>query len=832
MQDRDPTSPAGGEGGSGFVLKVTRGAEKGATYPLNSERTIIGRKAESTIRLADIRVSGEHAAILFEKGRPLLKDLGSANGTFIGDMEVREAPLAAGKHFTVGDTEFQLLEVDSGARNSSGSRSDSPNRVEPSAPKRPASTSASTIHQTESSALQGESSGQGKVSGGQGNASGTTASRSAMSTEESAVGHPVSPDSATSQNDGEEIHVIRDVRPVRKGMGGLVLLLILLVALGGAGYYYFFHLSPTQAVAGTVEPEKGNLIGADWSFEGDSNGEESAWNLKSEDRSFNLTKKDARSGVYAASADLSGGGRAAAEYGRRFPVNGRRRYRASAFVKISGRAMLALKAVFYTRDGEGGEEIPFYVDDFAAGREEGREYGQVEGTVFPPPEADEMAIRFVAAGEGEVTLDDVALFDAPASAPDQIGSSGGMDFFRCGGGFLVRRIGNTLFLGGRVVAVTLDGKGESVSFDSSEEGFHGATEGYLYCGPEVGLVRASRNLKVNAEAIEGDLNVPAVRDDSVTEMRYCFDLLEPMLKGGVGILVGDEYNVFGAAFPAMSADALLLGEGHDRVKVSFEKSIKVLGVPLKSGGLSIQCVFDPSTPVAFRFQLRTDFTDELREAQALVQQAARAEQDKRYGESLALVDQVIRRFAYIESVMDRGQEIRASVLAIKRDWLDGITERLRSAEFLNTPRLFLDLEATCREYLSFFPGDKDLEAAAKEVREKSAVLLDRIREEDAARFYRMARNLRDAGGHDAALKEILDHMQHAFPESEWTAKALNGESDDGGESEEVLDDPEGGLNTGEAESDGNDSDRNEAGATDGESTGGREEKNLEPPARD
>ncbi len=45
-------------------------------------RTLLGRAATSALRLDDSRVSGEHAVLLWRKGRWEVRDLGSRNGTF------------------------------------------------------------------------------------------------------------------------------------------------------------------------------------------------------------------------------------------------------------------------------------------------------------------------------------------------------------------------------------------------------------------------------------------------------------------------------------------------------------------------------------------------------------------------------------------------------------------------------------------------------------------------------------------------------------------------------------------------------------------------------
>ncbi|MBU0756121.1 MAG: hypothetical protein KJ645_13340, partial [Planctomycetes bacterium] len=112
-----------------------------------------------------------------------------------------------------------------------------------------------------------------------------------------------------------------------------------------------------------------------------------------------------------------------------------------------------------------------------------------------------------------------------------------------------------------------------------------------------------------------------------------------------------------------------------------------------------------------------------------------------------------------------------TILKVKREWLDDIKERLKSAQFLNTPEQFNTLEETCNRALRHFPGDRDFAAAREDVLTKGSALLNRIRDEEAERFFLVARNLHQAGGREITLREVLGYLQKKYPDSEWTAKA-------------------------------------------------------------
>ena len=80
-----------------------------AVYSLQ-QRTTIGRSESNTITLNDDIVSQKHAEIVWRGGRAFIEDLGSANGTFLNDSEVRgSTPIEHGNHITIGYTTFKWL---------------------------------------------------------------------------------------------------------------------------------------------------------------------------------------------------------------------------------------------------------------------------------------------------------------------------------------------------------------------------------------------------------------------------------------------------------------------------------------------------------------------------------------------------------------------------------------------------------------------------------------------------------------------------------------------------------------------------------------------------
>ena len=80
----------------------------GAPKPL-----IIGRLSASDIMVRDAFVSRVHCGVSFTNGQVILKDLGSANGTYRNGSRIYEAPLNPGDKIQIGNTTL-IFELEAG----------------------------------------------------------------------------------------------------------------------------------------------------------------------------------------------------------------------------------------------------------------------------------------------------------------------------------------------------------------------------------------------------------------------------------------------------------------------------------------------------------------------------------------------------------------------------------------------------------------------------------------------------------------------------------------------------------------------------------------------
>ncbi|HEX8876416.1 MAG TPA: FHA domain-containing protein [Phycisphaerales bacterium] len=92
-----------------LVLINTDGSQR--EVPLKKARVIIGRQADATMRLPDPNVSRQHCELQLDAGRPVLKDLGSSNGTYVNRRRISQTELSAGDTISIGPFLF-VVKID------------------------------------------------------------------------------------------------------------------------------------------------------------------------------------------------------------------------------------------------------------------------------------------------------------------------------------------------------------------------------------------------------------------------------------------------------------------------------------------------------------------------------------------------------------------------------------------------------------------------------------------------------------------------------------------------------------------------------------------------
>jgi len=75
----------------GAWLQVRRGPGAGVKYPLAYPTTVLGSDPQAHITITHPQIAPRHAALARERGRLVLRDLGSPSGTFVNGRRVSGA---------------------------------------------------------------------------------------------------------------------------------------------------------------------------------------------------------------------------------------------------------------------------------------------------------------------------------------------------------------------------------------------------------------------------------------------------------------------------------------------------------------------------------------------------------------------------------------------------------------------------------------------------------------------------------------------------------------------------------------------------------------------
>jgi len=72
---------------------------------------VIGRQTDCQIRIPTSAVSRHHCEVSVQDSKPVIRDLGSSNGTFVNRRRIAQTELAAGDLISIGDLVF-VVRVD------------------------------------------------------------------------------------------------------------------------------------------------------------------------------------------------------------------------------------------------------------------------------------------------------------------------------------------------------------------------------------------------------------------------------------------------------------------------------------------------------------------------------------------------------------------------------------------------------------------------------------------------------------------------------------------------------------------------------------------------
>lgn len=90
-------------------LAVTAGPLRGTTVPLASAPVLVGRSPTCTLVIDDDYCSSRHCRVYLEGDTWMVEDLGSTNGTFLGNRRIDDpVALPKGEKIRIGATSLEL----------------------------------------------------------------------------------------------------------------------------------------------------------------------------------------------------------------------------------------------------------------------------------------------------------------------------------------------------------------------------------------------------------------------------------------------------------------------------------------------------------------------------------------------------------------------------------------------------------------------------------------------------------------------------------------------------------------------------------------------------
>lgn len=94
-----------------FSLAVISGPDAGKIFAVEKSHTTVGRSGADIV-LNDTEISRKHCAIDVKEDRIVVADLGSTNGTWVGDQRIEESVLTNQGEFLVGASTLMLIITD------------------------------------------------------------------------------------------------------------------------------------------------------------------------------------------------------------------------------------------------------------------------------------------------------------------------------------------------------------------------------------------------------------------------------------------------------------------------------------------------------------------------------------------------------------------------------------------------------------------------------------------------------------------------------------------------------------------------------------------------
>jgi diguanylate cyclase (GGDEF)-like protein len=91
------------------ALVVIYGGDLGRKYPLEKSSVVIGRSSKADIQIDQESISRNHAKLQHDGKVIRISDMGSTNGTYVNDEQIKESVLRNGDFIKIGRTIFKYI---------------------------------------------------------------------------------------------------------------------------------------------------------------------------------------------------------------------------------------------------------------------------------------------------------------------------------------------------------------------------------------------------------------------------------------------------------------------------------------------------------------------------------------------------------------------------------------------------------------------------------------------------------------------------------------------------------------------------------------------------
>ena len=692
--------------------------------PLADDKVVIGRDPSVTIPIQDTKSSRKHCEVRKEAGGWVVEDLGSSNGTQLNGGRIEKRLLRGGDVITIGRTEI-VFTLDAGEKDPDVAEAGADEFVlipeDGSAPPMPIVGVISIGRAPGNSLVIGDTKASGKhcevfvkdavgmlrdlqsTNGTRvdGQKVGETPLRQGARI---AIGQttfifknrnlPDDPESGLLESSalGGDFAVVGR-RAARRSLAGTLLALVLIGgALGGGAW--FATTVGTGRTRTTVLSPAGNLAEKNYSFEAgaDIDGVPLEWTAALEGSdTCEVATRGGATGKALTIVRVEGTppGAISGVLHPTLPVSAGRAYRIKGRVRVAEGAMAGLRVQWLGARGRGP-----LLDAFAGLRRADDEWQDVDTLVVPPRGAVSNLVlsAVILGGAGRADFDEVQCFEeaAPSNrltveAPQLIVAADPVGHVDVTWSDPAGTAGPPVLwnLGAVAVAAT----GARTRHALADTGGPKAEGGAVVTKLALPDPASGKRFELTASLAkgEGHVRLELVAGGSAGPAAVGLTGLVDRVRLGfpVGVVVGGEYRALTAPFDVAGVSRLWLGGVHNLVGLSLEPPAQVSladdqGTPRLT---VLRAAPDDGAPATLAVELQGRFEDERTAARTKLAQAKEAEQAGRFGEALALFDEVATKLAFVRRQATEAAAARTRLLGVGTALVDELARRHEEALF-------------------------------------------------------------------------------------------------------------------------------------------------------